>query len=34
MGQILAAAICLLTGLVAAALTHRPAQPATFRPTG
>lgn len=27
MEQILAAAICLLTGLVATALTHRPAQP-------
>ena len=27
MEQILAAAICLLTGLVATALAHRPAQP-------
>jgi hypothetical protein len=34
MEQILAAAICLLTGLVATALAHRPAQPATFLPTG
>jgi hypothetical protein len=34
MEQILAAAICLVTGLVATALAHRPAQPASFRPTG
>ena len=32
MEQILIAAICLLTGIAALALTHRPPRPVTLRP--